>query len=127
MRARAAMAFPPRAGTSCAGTREALRQLAKAGVPLLTGTDSPSPGSTYGASVHGELELLVGAGLTPLQALAAATSAPARAFRLADRGRIAPGLRADLVLVDGDPTSDVRAARRIVAVWKKGVRVARER
>jgi imidazolonepropionase-like amidohydrolase len=127
MRARAAMTFPPRAGTSCAGTREAVRQLAKAGVPLLTGTDSPIPGSTYGASVHGELALLVGAGLTPLQALAAATSAPARAFRLADRGMIAPGLRADLVLVDGDPTTDVHATRRIVAVWKRGVKVERAR
>jgi imidazolonepropionase-like amidohydrolase len=87
----------------------------------------PAPPQTYGVALHGELELLVGAGLTPVQALTAATSAPARAFRLTDRGRIAPGLRADLVLVDGDPTRDVVAARRIVTVWKRGVAVERAR
>ena len=125
MRARAAMTFPARAGASCAGTDEAIRQLARSGVPLLAGTDAPSPGATYGASVHGELELLVGAGLTPLQALGAATSAAARAFRLDDRGRVAKGLRADLVLVEGDPTRDVVATRRIVEVWKRGVAMRR--
>ena len=126
LRARAAMSFPMREGASCAGSDEAVRQLARAGVPILTGTDAPSPGQTYGAALHGELELLVGVGLTPVQALVAATSAPARAFRLADRGRIAPGLRADLVLVEGDPTTDVLATRKIVSVWKKGVAVKRE-
>jgi len=70
--------------------------------------------------------LLVRAGLTPVEALTAATSAPAAAFRLADRGRIAPGLRADLVLVQGDPTSDIASSRAIVAVWKAGVRAPRE-
>ena len=127
VRGRAAMSFPPRAGTSCDATREAVRQLARAGVPILTGTDAPSPGQTYGASVHGELELLVSTGLTPVQALTAATSAAARAFRLTERGRVAPGLRADLVLVEGDPTTDIVATRRIVRVWKKGVAVQRAR
>jgi imidazolonepropionase-like amidohydrolase len=96
-------------------------------VPLLAGTDAPSPGATYGASLHGELELLVGAGLTPVQALTAATSNAARAFKLADRGRVARGLRADLVLVDGDPTRDILVTRRVVEVWKKGVPVKRTR
>jgi len=77
VRGRAAMSFPPRAGTSCEATREAVQQLARAGVPILTGTDAPSPGQTYGASVHGELELLVAAGLAPVQALTGATSAAA--------------------------------------------------
>jgi imidazolonepropionase-like amidohydrolase len=77
----------------------------------------------YGATLHGELELLVLAGLTPTQALAAATSAPAAAFRLADRGRIQPGTRADLTLVDGDPTTDIRNTRNVVAVWKRGIRL----
>ncbi|HEU5432653.1 MAG TPA: CIA30 family protein, partial [Thermomicrobiales bacterium] len=58
-------------------------------------------------------------------ALAAATSVPAARFGLADRGRIAPGLRADLVLVDGDPTTDITKTRSIVAVWKRGVPVDR--
>jgi imidazolonepropionase-like amidohydrolase len=112
---------------SCQGTTEAIRQLARREVPILAGTDAPSPGHTYGASLHGELALLVGAGLTPVQALAAATSSPARAFRLADRGRIGPGLRADLVLVEGDPTRDILATRRIARVWKRGIAVERAR
>jgi imidazolonepropionase-like amidohydrolase len=73
------------------------------------------------------MELLVAAGLTPVQALTAGTAAAARAFRLTDRGRVASGMRADLVLVAGDPTTDILATRRIVGVWKKGVPVTRER
>lgn len=109
----------------CIGTDQAIRQLNAAHVPILTGTDAPVPGSTYGASVHVEISLLVRDGLTPVQALAAATSVPARYFHLSDRGSIRPGLRADLVLVDGDPTTDILATRNIVAVWKGGMRVQR--
>jgi imidazolonepropionase-like amidohydrolase len=109
----------------CAGADDALRQLVRARVPILAGTDAPSPGTTYGASLHGELALLVERGMTPTQALAAATSVTARHFRLDDRGRVQTGLRADLLLVKGDPTTDIRATRNIVAVWKRGVRAAR--
>jgi imidazolonepropionase-like amidohydrolase len=104
----------------------AVRSLVEAGVPVLAGTDAPNPGTSYGVSVHGELERLVHAGLTPAAALAAATSVPARVFGLDDRGRIAPGLRADLLLVRGDPSADIRATRAIVAVWKEGRRIDRE-
>jgi imidazolonepropionase-like amidohydrolase len=104
----------------------AARQLAAAGVPILAGTDAHNPGTAHGASLHGELALLVDAGLTPQQALAAATSVNATAFRLDDRGRIGAGKRADLVLVDGDPTVDIGALARIAAVWKLGVRVDRD-
>jgi imidazolonepropionase-like amidohydrolase len=103
----------------------AVRKLRAAGVPILAGTDAPNPGTAHGASIHRELELLVGAGLTPAEALAAATSVPAEKFNLPDRGRIAPKRRADLVLVKGDPTRDVKATRRIVGVWKGGRRVGR--
>ncbi len=58
--------------------------------------------------------------MTPSAALAAATAQTAEAFKLCDRGRIAPGLRADLVLVDGDPTVDITVTRKIVGVWKQG-------
>ena len=70
--------------------------------------------------------LLVAAGLTPLEALASSTSQTAAAFGLTDRGRIAPGLRADLVLVDGDPTLDITATRKIAGVWKQGKRIDRD-
>jgi imidazolonepropionase-like amidohydrolase len=96
-------------------------QLAAAGVPILAGSDSPNPGTAHGASLHRELELLVQAGLTPEQALIAATSAPARAFKLADRGRIAPGMRADMILVAGDPLKDITDTRNLVRIWKGGV------
>jgi imidazolonepropionase-like amidohydrolase len=124
-RRRAALS-PQQGRMPCAAQQPALEQLRTAGAPILAGSDEPIPGA-YGASLHGELELLVEQGLTPLQALIAATSAPADAFRLADRGRIAPGLRADLLLVEGDPTLDILATRNIVAIWKRGVPVARQR
>jgi len=114
---------PPR---SYAAAEATVRQLRAAGVPILAGSDAPNPGTTYGAALHHELELLVRAGLTPTEALAAATSVPARAFGLDDRGRIAPGLRADLVLVEGDPTREITATRAIAGVWKAGVRVDRD-
>jgi imidazolonepropionase-like amidohydrolase len=106
---------------ACAGATAAVKRLTAAGVPILAGTDAPGPGTTYGASLHWELQHLVDAGMSPTAALAAATSVAAGAFRLNDRGRIQAGYRADLLLVDGDPTSDIRATRNIVRVWKKGV------
>ena len=91
-----------------------------AGVPILAGSDAPNPGTAHGASVHRELELLVRAGLTPVEALRAATAVPADTFGLDDRGRIAPGFKADLLLVRGDATADVLATRDIAAIWKDG-------
>lgn len=121
-------AFPiARTGyVSCKGGAEAVRQLQAAGVPILAGSDAPNPGTGYGVTLHGELELLVEAGLTPVQALVAATSAPAAAFHLADRGRIAPGLKADLLLVNGHPDENILATRSIIAVYKNGREVERK-
>jgi imidazolonepropionase-like amidohydrolase len=109
-----------------AAAEKALRQLKAAGVPILAGTDAPNPGTTYGASLHGELELLVKAGLSPLEVLRAATSVPADHFGHKERGRIRPGMTADLVLVNGDPSKDIRATRDIVQVWRGGVALNRE-
>jgi len=94
--------------------------LARAGVPILAGTDAGNAGTLYGISMHRELAALVEAGLTPTAALAAATSVPAAAFRLGRRGCIATGCKADLLLVEGDPTRDITATRRIIEVWKDG-------
>jgi len=109
----------------CKATEEAMHQLIANHVPIVAGTDSPAPGTTYGAALHGELKLLVGAGMTPSAALASATSIPADKFRLDDRGRVRAGTRADLLLVDGDPTKNILDTRNIVAVWKRGIRVQR--
>ena len=119
--------FPKRAGSVAryANAVETVRALKAAGVPILAGTDSPNPGTWHGVSMHRELQLLVAAGLTPAEALAAATSAPAAKFRLADRGRIAVGQRADLLLVHGDALEDILATRDIAAVWKRGIAVNR--
>ena len=116
---------PSESKVSCDAAPQAIRQLITANVPVLAGTDAPAPGLTYGASLHKELEHLVNAGLTPIAALASATSAIARAFRMNDRGQIKTGMRADLLLVDGDPSKQIRDTRNIVAIWKKGVKVER--
>ncbi len=100
-----------------------------AGVDILAGTDVSMPvpalgGLAHGVSLHHELRLLAAAGLTPVEALRAATATPARRLGLADRGRIQVGARADLILVDGDPTTDVRATLSIRNVWRRGTRAA---
>ncbi len=119
--------FPKRAASKqdLSISLTATKMLHDAGVPILAGTDAPNPGTAHGSSLHREIELLVRAGLSAEAALASATSVPARVYNLRDRGRIAPGLRADLVLVAGDPTRDVTATRDIVSIWKRGVRVER--
>jgi imidazolonepropionase-like amidohydrolase len=94
--------------------------LRKAGVPVLAGTDAGNPGTEYGVSLHHEMAALVDAGLTPQEALAAATSVPAAVFRLGKRGQVANGYKADLLLVEGNPLTDIAATRRIVEVWKDG-------
>lgn len=97
--------------------REVLRKALAAGAPVVAGSDS-------GEIAHGdnarEIEALVAAGLTPLEALRAATVDAARLLRLDDRGRIAPGLRADLVAVGGDPISSVASLRDVRFVMKAG-------
>jgi imidazolonepropionase-like amidohydrolase len=105
--------------------RASLARLQQAGVDVLAGTDADAPGTVHGASLHGELVQLVKAGLTPTQALASATRLPAERFGLNDRGRIAEGLRADLLLVDGDPTTDIKATRAIARIFKNGYEVDR--
>ncbi|MGK3204371.1 amidohydrolase family protein [Amycolatopsis sp. MEPSY49] len=102
-----------------------VRALAEAGVDLLAGTDASMAetffgGLAHGASLHHELRYLVAAGLTPAQALRAATATTARRFGLGDRGRVAEGLRADLLLVDGDPTTDIGDTLNTRAIWRRG-------
>lgn len=104
----------------------AIPPLAANHVPILAGTDAKNPGTAPGISLHRELEYLVKAGLTPERALAPATSVPASAFHLTDRGRIARGMRADLVLLNGDPIADISATHDIRQIWKAGIPVDRD-
>lgn len=105
--------------------RENIRRLHAAGVSILAGSDAPNPNTAHGASLHEELEQLVRAGLSNQDALIAGTSGPARAFGLHDRGRIATGLRADLLLVEGDPLTDIGTTRAISKIWKNGHEIVR--
>jgi hypothetical protein len=101
---------------------DALGKLRRAGVLLGAGSDFDRPdGMQY------ELEALVEASLTPLEAIAAATSNAARIMGAhAEIGRIAPGLLADIVLLDADPTVDIRNARRVWAVIQGGTIIDRQ-
>jgi imidazolonepropionase-like amidohydrolase len=119
-------ALPPQNGdrTPSAPVRERwehltgnVRKLFSAGIPVAVGTDAGMPGTFHGASTLHEMELLVKSGLSPMQALMAGTSISARAMGvLNERGTIAPGKLADLVLVDGKPDeeiADIRKTRRV--------------
>lgn len=96
-------------------------ELHRAGVGLLAGSDVLNPYCFPGFSLHDELEWLVKAGLHPIAALQTATRNPAIFLgREADFGSIEAGKLADLVLLDGDPTIDIRNTRRIAAVVAAG-------
>lgn len=93
------------------------------GSRLLTGTDTPWPWLVPGGSLHDELGLLQDAGITRSEVLVAATSDAAAALRRDDLGRVVAGARADLVIVQGDPTRSLTDLRRIVHVVRDGVSV----
>jgi imidazolonepropionase-like amidohydrolase len=95
-----------------------------AGVAVGFGTDSgATPLRIPGFAEHHELALMVKAGLTPLQAIRVATHDAAALLQLDDRGTLAPGKLADLVVVDGNPATDIGAVDHIVAVWHRGKQV----
>jgi imidazolonepropionase-like amidohydrolase len=99
----------------------------RAGVPMLAGTDAPMPRIYPGSSLHDEIALLVESGLTPLEALRSATLQPARFLGIAaTTGSVAVGKRADLVLLDADPTRDIHNTRRIRAVVLDGRLLGRD-
>jgi imidazolonepropionase-like amidohydrolase len=89
------------------------------------GTDSgTNEGQWQGYFEHVELELMVKAGLTPMQTLVAATSGAARTMRLEQLGAIQPGKAADLLVLNANPLSDIRNTRQIHSVWIAGRRLA---
>ncbi|KAK7183936.1 hypothetical protein DPSP01_011740 [Paraphaeosphaeria sporulosa] len=102
---------------------ESVRMLKEAGVDILCGSDAAGPavGTAFGLSMHQELYVYVHKiGMTPAEALRSATSLVAKRFKFADRGRLAEGLNADLLLVEGDPLADINATLNIRGAWREG-------
>ncbi|KAL2036724.1 hypothetical protein N7G274_010519 [Stereocaulon virgatum] len=105
---------------------ESVRQLKAAGIDILCGSDAAGPalGTTWGLSIHQDLYLFVKhCGFTPQEALCAATSVNARKFRLNDRGLIAVGRKADLVLLDGNPLENIGDTLNLRSVWRDGYKL----
>jgi imidazolonepropionase-like amidohydrolase len=94
--------------------------MARAGVPILAGTDTGEPGTVPGVELHRELELLESAGLSPAEVLRAATLEPAKLMRRDDLGEVKKGSMADLVVLTANPLSDVRNMRAIEEVVVRG-------
>ena len=85
------------------------------------GTDSgANPSRVPGWAEHRELELMVSAGLTPMQAIVAATRGSAAMLGAADRGTVEKGKRADFIVLAADPLEDIRNTRKLVSIWHGG-------
>ncbi|KAH7312872.1 hypothetical protein BKA65DRAFT_600431 [Rhexocercosporidium sp. MPI-PUGE-AT-0058] len=96
------------------------------GIDIVAGTDTATglKGTAFGLSLHQELSLYVErCGFSPIEALRSATSVSARRFKMGDRGVLREGLRADMVMVRGDPAVDIRDSINVVGVWKGGDRL----
>jgi enamidase len=101
--------------------RENTRRILQAGIPLVAGSDAPSPGTTFGFTLHEELRNLVEIGMTPADAISAATATAAKHLGLSTKlGSIAPGKWADIVAVGGDPLADITALADIYLVIADG-------
>jgi imidazolonepropionase-like amidohydrolase len=103
-----------------------LRACVKSGVALAAGTDAGNPATFHGLALQRELELYVEAGMSPARAIAAATSDAAAALGLSDRGALEVGQRADLLVVQGDPLTDIANTRKVAAVYLLGEPVDRD-
>ena len=119
-----------RASPATARYREALqtakrnlKTLVDAGAPIAMGTDAGPPARFQGYFEHEELRLMVEAGLSPTQALLAATSGAASCLGLKDVGRLEPGTWADFLVLGSDPRNDIRNTRSLESVWIAGNRV----
>jgi imidazolonepropionase-like amidohydrolase len=97
------------------------------GARIILGTDTGvEPGHTFGSGVHLELARWVQLGLTPSDAIVAATGRPAESMGLTDMGTLAAGKRADFIVLDANPLDDIRNTRRISDVYLNGVKLNRQ-
>jgi imidazolonepropionase-like amidohydrolase len=111
----------PKAKAALAVAMLNLKTLHDAGVQVAFGTDSGAlPERIPGWGEHHELELMVRAGLSPMDAIVAATQKSAALIKATDRGTLEAGKRADLVVLAADPTADIRNTRQMVSVWHGG-------
>ena len=124
----ASRAAPPAAAeASYAAQRRSVAKLNAAGVPIALGNDTGIENTFFGFGEHRELELMVAAGMTPMQVLVAATRTPAGILRLDRLGTIAPGKDADLIVLNANPLDDIANTRKIAAVYQRGVQIDRAR
>jgi imidazolonepropionase-like amidohydrolase len=105
--------------------QRSLAKLSAAGARIVLGGDTGLQDDPFGFAEHRELELMVEAGMTPMQAIVAATSAGADYLRMRDAGILAPGKRADFVVLQGNPLEDITNTRRIAQVFLRGRAVNR--
>jgi imidazolonepropionase-like amidohydrolase len=111
----------PKEKAAFATARNNVKALHDAGVPIAFGTDSgANPERIAGWGEHHELELMVGAGLSPMDAIVAATKTSAALIKAGDRGTLEVGKRADFLVLAADPTADIRNTRQLVTVWHNG-------
>jgi imidazolonepropionase-like amidohydrolase len=124
--------FGGRDDATAAGNREryailqrTVAKLAKAGAKIALGSDTGIQDHPFGITDHRELELLVEAGMTPMQVLTAATSTSAAYLKLADQGVLAAGKRANFMVLDANPLDDIGNTRRIANVFVDGREIDR--
>ena len=105
--------------------KRSVAKLGAAGAYVILGSDTGLEDHFFGYAEQKEMELMVQAGMTPSQVIVAATSRAAEYLGLSDRGLLAPGKRADLLVLDGDPLDDIRNTRRIAKLYLAGAEVDR--
>jgi imidazolonepropionase-like amidohydrolase len=105
--------------------KRSLAKLSAAGAAIVLGSDTGLEDQIFGHTEQKELELMVAAGMAPSQVIVAATSRAAQFVGLPDRGTLAPGKRADLLVLDADPLADIRNTRRIAKLYLAGTEVDR--
>jgi len=111
--------------TSYQKQQRSVARLNSAGVTIALGDDTGIENTFYGYGEHHELELMVAAGMTPMQAIVAATKTPAEVLHLDHLGTLARGKSADFIVLDANPLEDIRNTKKIAKVYQRGAEVDR--